>query len=77
MLNDHASGSMTKRGVRTLAAVFFIVNAIAVTWPGFTPFNRVYPLILGLPFSMAWIAFWVLLSMVVLWVVDRVERLDE
>lgn len=68
---------MSKRAVRTLAAVFFALNALAVTWPGFTPFNRVHPLVLGLPFSLAWIASWVLLSMVVLWIVDRVERRDE
>ena len=68
---------MSKRTVRTLAAVFFILNAIAVTWPGLKPFNKVHPLVLGLPFSLAWIASWVLLSMVVLWVVDRVERQDE
>lgn len=68
---------MSKSGVRTLAVVFFVLNGIAVTWPGFIPFNRVHPLVLGLPFSLAWIAFWVLLSMVVLWMVDRVERLDE
>lgn len=68
---------MSKRGVRTLAVVFFALNAVAVTWPGLKPFNRVHPLILGLPFSLAWIAGWVLASMLVLWVVDRVERQDE
>jgi hypothetical protein len=37
------------------------------------PFNRITPTILGLPFSMAWIALWVVLSFLVLVVVDRVE----
>jgi hypothetical protein len=37
------------------------------------PANRIYPLILGLPFSMAWIALWVILSFLVLLLVDRLE----
>jgi hypothetical protein len=53
--------------------LFFVLFAVAVTWPGMVPFNRVEPLILGLPFSMAWIALWVLLSFFVLLLLDRVE----
>jgi len=37
------------------------------------PFNRIHPLIWGLPFSMAWIALWVILSFLVLLFVDRAE----
>ena len=56
--------------------IFFILFAIAVTWPGMLPANRIYPLILGLPFSMFWIAFWVFCSFLVLLLVDRVEGRD-
>jgi hypothetical protein len=37
------------------------------------PFNRIEPLILGLPFSMAWIGFWVVLSFLVLLWIDHME----
>jgi hypothetical protein len=47
---------------------------LVVTWPGALPFARVRPLILGLPFSLAWVSAWILGSIAVLWGVDRVER---
>jgi TRAP-type C4-dicarboxylate transport system permease small subunit len=47
---------------------------ISVTWPGMLPFARVEPFILGLPFSMAWLAIWIAGSVVVLYLLDRVER---
>lgn len=62
------------RAVRILAAVFLLLFLVAVTWPGMVPFNRVRPLVLGLPTSMAWVAFWVVLGCLVLWLVDVVER---
>lgn len=64
------------RTVRILAASYFILFAAAVTWPGMIPFNRIEPLVLGLPFSMMWVAFWVTGGILVLWLVDRVERRD-
>jgi hypothetical protein len=65
---------MMLRWVRGGAILFFLLFVIAVTWPGMVPFNRIEPLILGLPFSMAWIAGWVLLSFFVLVLVDQVEE---
>ncbi len=65
---------MSLRWIRRGAAVFFILFTVAVTWPGMVPFNRIQPWILGLPFSMAWIALWVVLSFLVLFAVDRVEE---
>ena len=65
---------MTVRTARVLAAGFFVVFLLAVTWPGMLPFNRVRPLILGLPFSMAWVALWVVLASLVLWLVHAVEK---
>lgn len=67
------TGSAVRR-VRILAAVFLLLFLVAVTWPGMLPFNRVRPLVLGLPFSMVWVALWLVLGILVLWLVDVVER---
>ena len=64
---------MNVRWVRRGAALFFLLFVLAVTWPGMLPFNRIHPMVLGLPFSMFWIALWVFCSFLVLLVVDRVE----
>jgi hypothetical protein len=53
--------------------LFFLSFVVAVTWPGMLPFNRIHPLVVGLPFSMFWIALWVFVSFLVLLVVDQVE----
>jgi hypothetical protein len=65
---------MSLRTARAGAAVFFLLFLVFVTWPGMTPFNRIHPLVFGLPFSMFWIALWVFLSFLVLVAVDRVEE---
>ncbi len=36
--------------------------------------NRVEPRILGLPFLLAWIAFWVVLTPAFVWAMGRVDR---
>jgi len=36
--------------------------------------NRVEPRIFGLPFLLAWIAFWVLAMPVFVWSIGRIER---
>ncbi len=36
--------------------------------------NRVEPRVLGLPFLIAWIAFWVLLTPAFLWAVYRADQ---
>ena len=66
-------GAVNIRLVRRGAAIFFICFVLAVTWPGMIPFNRIHPMVLGLPFSMFWIALWVFCSFLVLLLVDRVE----
>ncbi|NNF14805.1 MAG: DUF3311 domain-containing protein [Gemmatimonadetes bacterium] len=65
---------MSLRLARTLTAAYFGLMLVFVTWPGFVPFARVEPLVLGLPFSMAWIAAWIAGSVVVLFLLDRVEK---
>lgn len=65
---------MIRRLVPWGAAGFFLLFTVAMTWPGLIPFNRVEPMVLGLPFTMAWIALWVVLSFVVLILVDRLHE---
>ena len=59
---------------RGLTALFFVLMMVFTTWPGMVPFARVRPLILGLPFSFAWVAIWIVASILVLLGLDRVER---
>lgn len=60
--------------VRAAVTIYFVLFAIFVTWPGFVPFNRPLPLVLGLPFNMFAIALWVGFGAVVLFVLDRSEE---
>lgn len=65
---------MSLRTARALAGTYFVLMLLAVTWPGLVPFSRVEPLVFGLPFAMAWMAAWIAGSVVVLFLVDRVEK---
>jgi hypothetical protein len=63
--------------MRAFAGAFFLLFALAVTWPGYMPFNRISPSVLGLPLSFAWPAIWVVLGCVVLYLLDRSETRAE
>jgi hypothetical protein len=65
---------MSLKTARGLTVGYLVLAMIFVTWPGLVPFARVEPLILGLPFSMAWIAGWITGVVPVLSLLDRVER---
>ncbi|MDA0328333.1 MAG: DUF3311 domain-containing protein [Gemmatimonadetes bacterium] len=65
---------MRLKTARTLTGLYFTAALISVTWPGLVPFARIEPLVLGLPLSMAWIAAWIAGSVVVLFLLDRVEK---
>lgn len=65
---------MSLKTARALTVAYLVLMTISVTWPGFLLFARIEPLILGLPFSMAWIAGWVAGVVVVLYLLDRVEK---
>ena len=65
---------MSLKAARALTVVYLALMTIFVTWPGLLPFARIEPFILGLPFRMAWIAGWVVGSVVVLYLLDRVEQ---
>lgn len=68
---------MSPKGVRWAVAGFFLVYTVAVTWPAVVPFNRIRPLVFGLPFSLAWMALWVSLGFVALLLLDRSETREE
>jgi hypothetical protein len=52
---------MTVRSARRLVFIMLGLYALALTWPGMVPFNRIEPLVLGLPFVLFWITLWVVL----------------
>ncbi len=58
---------------RVAAGAYFLLFAAAVTWPLYVPFNRIEPYVLGLPFSMVWVALWVAVGAGVLFLLDRAE----
>ncbi|MEM8800588.1 MAG: hypothetical protein AAGF15_10970, partial [Pseudomonadota bacterium] len=47
---------MSVRAVRLFVAAYILVFLLATVWPGALLFNRVEPLILGLPFNLFFIA---------------------
>ena len=51
----------------TLLGVYVVLCLGALCWPGYAWFgNSVEPSVLGIPFSLAWVVGWVLLTFVVL-----------
>ena len=60
-----------KRVAVTLAFVYFIAMAVAVTFPGIQPFNTIRPLVFGIPFVFAWVLSWVAGSVLVFFVLYR------
>ena len=61
------------RAVRRLTIVYMIAFLFAVTWPGFLLFNRVQPILLGLPFNLFCIALFIVIGMAVLFLLYRAE----
>jgi hypothetical protein len=58
---------------RPLTVLCALIPALALTL-GVVLANRLEPRILGLPFVLAWITAWVLLTPAFLWVAYRSER---
>jgi len=55
--------------------LFFVVVFCAQVWPIYMIGNRVCPLILGMPFSMAWIVLWIIIELIGLIVMtNQLER---
>ena len=50
-----------------LLAIYVLLCLGAMTWPGYAWYgNSIEPYVLGLPFSLAWIMGWVMLTFFVL-----------
>jgi hypothetical protein len=64
---------MSARTWRSVAWVYHLLFLLSVVWPGQAMVNTPTPLILGLPRQIAWIAAWLIGSLVVLWRLDRAE----
>jgi hypothetical protein len=60
------SGSMLRA---LIAAIPIVALSVAVPLV-----NRVEPRVFGLPFLLAWVLGWVILTPVVLWTIGRLER---
>jgi hypothetical protein len=58
---------------RTIAVVCAVIPALALTL-GVALANHLEPRILGLPFVLAWITGWVLLTPAFMWVAYRSEH---
>jgi membrane protein required for beta-lactamase induction len=52
---------MSVRVARRMMFGLLGMYTVFLTWPGVAPFNRVQPLVFGLPFIMFWIMVWVVL----------------
>ncbi len=62
-------------GRRTLAIALAAFPAIMLTLAA-PLVNRVEPRVLGLPFFLAWLCAWVLLTPIFLWLVYKMEARD-
>ena len=65
---------MKTTAVRGAVAAFLVLDGLLAIWPGLLPFNRIYPLIFGLPFVMAWLTLLLLLVGVALLVMALADR---
>ena len=61
------------RGTARLPALLALVPVLALTL-GIPSANRLEPRIFGLPFLLAWIVGWILLTPVCMAVVHRIDR---
>lgn len=44
--------------------VYFLVCSLAQVWPIYLLANRVKPMIFGMPFSMFWVALWIVITFI-------------
>ncbi|MEM9057200.1 MAG: hypothetical protein AAGD86_06970 [Pseudomonadota bacterium] len=62
---------------RWLVAGVFLLNLLAVTWPGIGFLRAPEPFVVGLPLSMAWPVGWIVVGWVALLVLDHSERRED
>jgi hypothetical protein len=68
---------MTRTRARRLLLLFIVLFAVAVTWPGIVPANRFRPTVFGLPFTLVWVALWIVIGFALLLWVDRRSHADD
>jgi len=59
-MNEDGGGA-ARRGVGATRAfvAFSVVMALMMVFPVYALGNRVEPFVLGMPFSLAWVVFWI------------------
>ncbi len=65
--------SSAQRRVYGAVVVFYVLAAFGMSWPVYAIFSRVRPLVLGMPFSLFYLACWVIASFLVLLALFRWE----
>jgi len=60
-----------RRTAKYIAFVYFIAMAIALTFPGITPFNTIRPFVFGVPFVFTWYLMWILGALLVFTLLHR------
>lgn len=70
---------MRVRLVPSLGTAYFLAMVFFVTYPGYVPFDRIRPFVLGMPFSLFWQVLWIcgavlVLAGVFLWEQNRQGR---
>lgn len=62
---------MTRPHARRLMIGLIVAYTIALLWPGVMLANRFRPTVFGLPFTLVWVAAWIVIGFVVLLLIDR------
>jgi hypothetical protein len=57
---------MKLRLVPALGVVYFLAMVFFLTYPGYVPFDKIQPFVLGLPFSLFWQVMWICGAVLVL-----------
>ncbi len=50
---------MKARLVPSLGIAYFLAMVFFLTYPGYVPFDRIRPFVLGMPFSLFWQVLWI------------------
>jgi hypothetical protein len=64
---------MSAGRVRSIVFLLLALYLISLTWPGILPFNRIRPLVFGLPFVLFWICLWIVVIALALGFLDAAE----
>jgi len=63
-----------ERRRKVIWTAFFVLVFCAQVWPLYLVGNRVKPMVLGMPFSMFWIALWIVISFFGLVIMNKYEK---